>query len=932
MANDRQFIVEVLDADKGQVVRYAVTGLQVTGSRITGASVGAAASLITAGGNGQSAIVGAAVTPPSAKVVDANGNAVAGSTVSWRIAAGNSATTSGNPTTTTNSLGIASIGGWSMGTTAGQVNILEAYSGALTNSPLSFQITPTAASMFSITMSGGTSQTTIPTGGLPSRLTALVHDMYGNPASNATINWTTSDPDGVITVSQTTTNTNGLSGITYQAGQVASTWSVYATLQSSTTSRTFTSITTSGAPTIINIVSGNNQVALSGTTLPTACTVSLDDGFGNPINSGVTVNFVIVAGSGRLSSATTTPVNSIASVEWQLGSTAASNKLEVSIANVSNSTVTFTASGTNPAADTIQYESGGTQTAVVATALTLPFAVATLGSGSSASGAVVDWSITSQPVGSGASLTVSLATSSTTGVARAVLSGGSYVGVYAVTASNAALTGSPVTFTATFTVDAAAKLAITQQPQSNPNAGAAWSPQPVVVSTDSWGNLVSTNTRVGAVLVSGSGTLDSAVSLFAVASGATATFSGLSYGNASGAFQVAFRCNSLSTVTATAQSAAPPFASKLAFTTQPSNVVVNTGFSPNVVVAIQDSTGATVTNATDPVTLAYANNAGGGTLGGTLTVNAVSGLATFTNLTNSVVGTGYTLAATSGVLTGATSAAYNVTAAPTSNKPTDVTMVQYVNGDMSSEALNTAFTNNSSHVGMQTGNTNSTNMRIRLLSEQNTGVAWMTSVAPESAIFGSCPNGKDRVLACVFGGSGQVVTPDEKGKLFKSPPATAKTIYGIWYGVVNDKWYGQVTGSFKKFYFRDATTQPAVFLYDGAGTAAINAKINYQSPNASLKSTIAGMARGTWALWEFVAVCPTTANGSDGHLTIFKNGQKSHQSANYRAGSTTWGESQFIHFFGGTGNTTFPAGNGPNVCLTGDGFEFWYSTSRAGLA
>ena len=41
-------------------------------------------------------------------------------------------------------------------------------------------------------------------------------------------------------------------------------------------------------------------------------------------------------------------------------------------------------------------------------------------------------------------------------------------------------------------------------------------------------------------------------------------------------------------------------------------------------------------------------------LGGTLTVNAVNGKATFTNLTINMVGTGYTLTASSGTLTAAT--------------------------------------------------------------------------------------------------------------------------------------------------------------------------------------------------------------------------------------------------------------------------------------
>jgi hypothetical protein len=61
------------------------------------------------------------------------------------------------------------------------------------------------------------------------------------------------------------------------------------------------------------------------------------------------------------------------------------------------------------------------------------------------------------------------------------------------------------------------------------------------------------------------------------------------------------------------------------------------------VVRIQDSGGNTVTSSSATVTVAIQSGAGG-TLGGTLTVTAVNGVATFTNLTLAgVVGTGYVL-------------------------------------------------------------------------------------------------------------------------------------------------------------------------------------------------------------------------------------------------------------------------------------------------
>src|SRR5262245_11397392 len=107
-------------------------------------------------------------------------------------------------------------------------------------------------------------------------------------------------------------------------------------------------------------------------------------------------------------------------------------------------------------------------------------------------------------------------------------------------------------------------------------------------------------------------------------------------------------------VTAAAQ------ASKLTFTVQPSTVAAGGSITPAVQVTIQDASGNTVTTATNSVTIAIGTNPAGGTLSGTLTVAAVAGVATFSNLSIDKLGTGYMLAASSMGLTTATSTAFNV--------------------------------------------------------------------------------------------------------------------------------------------------------------------------------------------------------------------------------------------------------------------------------
>ena len=90
--------------------------------------------------------------------------------------------------------------------------------------------------------------------------------------------------------------------------------------------------------------------------------------------------------------------------------------------------------------------------------------------------------------------------------------------------------------------------------------------------------------------------------------------------------------------------------SQVAFLTHPSNAEVNEIMSPPVEVAIQDEFGDTVTGATDVVTVAIFDNPAGGTLFGTVNVAAVGGVATFSDLSIDMVGNGYTLVASSGVL------------------------------------------------------------------------------------------------------------------------------------------------------------------------------------------------------------------------------------------------------------------------------------------
>ncbi len=105
-----------------------------------------------------------------------------------------------------------------------------------------------------------------------------------------------------------------------------------------------------------------------------------------------------------------------------------------------------------------------------------------------------------------------------------------------------------------------------------------------------------------------------------------------------------------------------PSQDHLAFTVQPQRTLPFTRMSP-VEVKVVDDQGNTIAGYTGPVTIAIGHNGGlllHGTLSGTKTVNAVNGVATFSDLSIDQLGNGYTLVVSGAGVTGAESAPFNI--------------------------------------------------------------------------------------------------------------------------------------------------------------------------------------------------------------------------------------------------------------------------------
>jgi hypothetical protein len=192
-------------------------------------------------------------------------------------------------------------------------------------------------------------------------------------------------------------------------------------------------------------------------------------------------------------------------------------------------------------------------------------------------------------------------------------------------------------------VGPATKALMTTQP-SGAVSGAAFTTQPVVRVTDVDGNTNTSFTgNVVASIATGTGTLGGTTTVAAVSG--VATFTNLVITGTTGNFTLRFTPTSLTAVDSSSFALeAPPAAAKIAITRAAVGTQRRTAFTTQPQVTIQFSNNETVTASSAVVTASISS---GGTLIGTTTATASSGVATFSNLgVNGTVGSTYTISYT----------------------------------------------------------------------------------------------------------------------------------------------------------------------------------------------------------------------------------------------------------------------------------------------
>ena len=521
----------------------------VTSTTVT-VTAGPATQIAINGGDKQTAPVGGTVPiQPSVIVKDGGGNPVGGVTVTFAVAPGSGSITGASQTT--NASGIASVGSWTLGTTAG-TNTLTATASGLTGSPVTFTATGTAGGAGSIAVSAGDNQTATVNTAVATAPAVIVRDQFNNPVAGVAVVFAVGSGSGTssITGADQTTNASGIATVgSWTLGRTTGGYTLTASSAGLTGSPvTFTATARAAAPASIAVSAGNNQSAPAGSAVPTPPAVVLRDQFDNPV-AGVAVTFAVAAGGGSVNPTTpvTTGADGIAAVtSWTLGTTAGTNRLTA-------------------------------------------------------------------------------------------------------TASGSGITGNPLSFTATGTAGAAARLAMATQPSGTVQSGVIFPQQPVVQLQDASGNPVSqSGTTVTAAIASGGGTLGGTATATTNSAG-TAVFTNLSIIGTVGPRTLGFSATGFTGVTSATVDVTAGAATQIAVNAgdqQTATTGTAVAVPPSVIV--KDASG----NPVQGVAVTFAEAGGGGSITGANQITNASGIATVGSWTLGMTAGTNTLTATAPGLTG----------------------------------------------------------------------------------------------------------------------------------------------------------------------------------------------------------------------------------------------------------------------------------------
>ena len=637
-------------------LQFTSAGLTPVTSNTVGIGAGFATQLAMGTQPSASAVNGVAFpVQPSVQLRDAANNPVAQSGIVVTAALQGGGTLGGTVTATTNGSGLATFTNLSITGLVG-ARTLQFTSGSL--SPVtSGTITLAAGAATQILVNAGNGQSATVNTAVLTPPSVVVRDVSGNPVSGVSVTFAVVSGGGsVVPVTPATTNASGIASLTsWTLGTVAGANSVTATSGTLVGSPvTFTATATAGAATQLLMATQPSPTAQSGVPLTTQPAVRLADAFGNLVASngvGVTAGF----GSGTGTLGGTLTANTVAGIATfaNLSIAGASGAYTLrftsgALTAATSNTITLTA-GTAARLAIVAQPSATAQNAIAFAQQ--PTVQVQDAAGNPVAGVVsVTAAIASGGGTLGGTATVSTSPAGLATFTNLAITG--IVGARTLAFSSGGLT--PDTSTSvTISAGVATQIAVNAGNGQTATVNTAVTTPPSAIVRDISGNPVSGVAVTFAVSGGGGSVLPvapvvtSAAGVAALTSWTMGTIAGPNTMTATsgtlGGSPVLF------TATATAGAA-----TQLQMVTQPAATAQSgVAFTTQPAVRLADAFGNLVSTTGTGITAAI--NTGTGTLGGTLTVNTVSGVTTFTNLALTGAAGAFTLRFTSGTLTLVTS-------------------------------------------------------------------------------------------------------------------------------------------------------------------------------------------------------------------------------------------------------------------------------------
>ncbi|MDQ6611823.1 MAG: Ig-like domain-containing protein, partial [Gemmatimonadota bacterium] len=266
-----------------------------------------------------SALAGTTATDiPTVTLNDATGRGIAGVWVHFTAIGGGKPV---NDSSRTNASGLASSGGWILGTMAGTQTLI-ASAANLPSVTFTAQVGAGAVATL-VRITPDPQSGVVNTAALnPPSVRAL--DQYGNPVAGVVVTFSTVNGAGTIVGAQKTTDANGVATADgWTLGTVAGQQLARATAAGVSLPATFSVNAVAAAPAKIAVVAGNDGNGVAGASLAsfsTLPTVRITDAFDNPV-AGVTVVFTPGPNSGTVTggSVVTNEFGLATVVGWILG-------------------------------------------------------------------------------------------------------------------------------------------------------------------------------------------------------------------------------------------------------------------------------------------------------------------------------------------------------------------------------------------------------------------------------------------------------------------------------------------------------------------------------------------------------------------------------------------------------------------------------------